>query len=185
MVCMMELSSHLIVNGAFDSVAESEMYLAADLVDSIPDNSLTLFDKGFYSLGLLHDWQKKGKHTHWLLPLKKGTQFELVRSLGRQDKLIRIATTPQARKKRPHLPSHIDARLVTRNIKGKDVKILTSMTDNMAYPSAEIVDLYTHRWEIELGYREMKQHMLESRFTLRSNLPEFIKSYGVLYLLII
>ena len=170
------------MNGAFDSVAESEMNLAADLVDSIPDNSLTLFDKGFYSLGLLHDWQKKGTHTHWLLPLKKGTQFELVRSLGRQDKLIRIATTPQARKKRLHLPSHIDARLVPRNIKGKEVKILTSMTDNMAYPSAEIVDLYTHRWEIELGYRKMKQHMLESRFTLRSNLPELIHQelWGVL-----
>ena len=26
------------------------------------------------------------------------------------------------------------------------------MTDNIAYPSAEIVDLYTRRWEIELGY---------------------------------
>ena len=61
MVCMMELSSHLIVNSAFASVAESEMNLAANLVDSIPDNSLTLFDKGFYSLGLLHDWQSKVK----------------------------------------------------------------------------------------------------------------------------
>ena len=182
MVCMMELSSHLILNSAFDSIAESEMNLATHLIDGIPDNSLTLFDKGFYSLGLLHDWQQKGKNTHWLLPLKKGTQFELIRSLGRQDKLIRIATTPQARKKRPHLPDHIEARLVTRNIKGKEVKILTSMTDNMAYPSAEIVDLYTHRWEIELGYREMKQHMLESRFTLRSKLPELIHQelWGVL-----
>ena len=44
----------------------------------------------------------------------------------------------------------------------------------MAYPSAEIVDLYAHHWEIELGYREMKQQLLESRFTLRSNLPELI-----------
>ena len=182
MVCMMELSSHLLVESAFASVSESEMNLAADLVGSIPDNSLTLFDKGFYSLGLLHDWQNKGENTHWLLPLKKGTQFDVVRNLGRQDKLVRIATTPQARKKRPHLPMHIEARLVTRNIKGKEVKILTSMTDNMAYPSAEIVDLYAHRWEIELGYREMKQHMLESRFTLRSNLPELIHQelWGVL-----
>ncbi|EKL00907.1 hypothetical protein VCHC41B1_3630, partial [Vibrio cholerae HC-41B1] len=26
-----------------------------------PDNSLTLFDKGFYALGLLHRWQSQGK----------------------------------------------------------------------------------------------------------------------------
>jgi hypothetical protein len=182
MVCMMELSSHLILDSAFDSIAENEMNLAAKLVDKVPDNSLTIFDKGFYSLGLLHDWQQKGHNTHWLLPLKKGTQYEEVRSLGKQDKLVRIKTTPQAKKKRPHLPDVIEARLLSRQVKGKTVQILTSMIDSMAYPSSEIVDLYAHRWEIELGYREMKQHMLESRFTLRSNLPELIHQelWGVL-----
>ena len=174
MVCMMELSSHLIIDSAFDSVAENEMNLASQLTARIPDNSLTLFDKGFYSLGLLNDWQQKGVNTHWLIPLKKGTQYEVVHSLGKQDKLVRLTTTPQSRTKRPDLPHTLEARLVTRHIKGKPVQILTSMVDPMAYPSADIVDLYGHRWEIEMGYREMKQHLLESRFTLRSNLPELI-----------
>lgn len=182
MVCLMELSSHLVLDSAFDSVAENEMNLAAKLTDSIPDNSLTLFDKGFYSLGLLYDWQEKGTNTHWLLPLKKGTQYEIVRSIGKQDKIIKLCTTPQSRKRRSHLPQTIEARLLSRKIKGKDVQILTSMTDCMTYPAAEIVDLYSHRWEIELGYREMKQHLLESRFTLRSNTPELINQelWGVL-----
>jgi hypothetical protein len=174
MVCMMELSSHLLIDSAFDSVAENEMNLAAKLIARVPDNSLTLFDKGFYSLGLLHDWQSKGVNTHWLLPLKKGTQYEEIRSLGKHDKLVRLSTTPQSRKKRPELPLTIEARLTTRQVKGKQISILSSMLDPMAYPSAEIVDLYAHRWEIELGYREMKQYMLETRFTLRSNLPELI-----------
>ena len=182
MVCMMELSSHLLVSSAFDSVSENEMNLASQLIDKVPDNSLTLFDKGFYSLGLLHEWQQQGVNTHWLLPLKKGTQYDVIRSLGKQDKLIRLTTTAQSRKRRPHLPDTIDARLLTRTIKGKTVNILTSMTDSLAYPGAEIVDLYAHRWEIELGYREMKQHMLESRFTLRSNTPELVTQelWGVL-----
>lgn len=175
MVCLMELSSHLILDSAFDSVCESEMNLAAELTTRLPDNSLTLFDKGFYSLGLLHDWQSKGTNTHWLLPLKKNVQYEEIKSLGRHDKLIRLTTTPQARKKRPELPLTLEARLLTKQIKGKEVRILTSMVDPMAYPAAEIVDLYGHRWEIEMGYREMKQHLLASRFTLRSNLPELIR----------
>jgi hypothetical protein len=60
------------------------------------------------------------------------------------------------------------------------------MTDCMAYPSGEIVDLYAHRLEIEieieLVYLEMKQHMLESRFTLRSNISQLIHQelWGVL-----
>ena len=144
------------------------------LTARIPDNSLTLFDKGFYSLGLLNDWQQKGVNTHWLIPLKKGTQYEVVHSLGKQDKLVRLITTPQSRRKRADLPHTLEARLVTRQIKSKTVQILTSMVDPMAYPSADIVDLYGYRWEIEMGYREMKQHLLESRFTLRSNLPELI-----------
>ncbi|KZN58503.1 hypothetical protein N482_22075 [Pseudoalteromonas luteoviolacea NCIMB 1942] len=56
------------------------------------------------------------------------------------------------------------------------------MTDPMKYPSAEISNLYSHRWEIELGYREQKQYMFSNRLTLRSRLPELVKQqlWGVL-----
>ncbi|MEZ9536884.1 IS4 family transposase [Shewanella sp. 10N.286.51.B8] len=182
MVCLMELSSHLLVDSSFASVAENEMTLAANLINNTPDNSLTLFDRGFYSLGLLHDWSQAGSNRHWLMPLKKNTQYEVIRSLGRQDKLIRLTTTPQSRKKRPDLPEFMEARLLTKTVKEKTLQIITSLTEPMRYPSGEIVDLYAHRWEIELGYREMKQYMLETRFTLRSQLPELIRQelWGVL-----
>lgn len=182
MVCLMELSSHLVVDSAFDSVTENEMSLAARLLESIPDNSLTLFDRGFYSLGLLDAWHQQRENSHWLIPLKKGTQYKVIRSLGRQDKLIELRTTPQSRKKWTALPETLTARLITKTIKGKVVNILTSMIDHMRYPSAEIADLYAHRWEIEVGYREMKQYLLETRFTLRSNLPELIiqELWGIL-----
>jgi IS4 transposase len=49
------------------------------------------------------------------------------------------------------------------------------MTDAMRFPAADIADLYAHRWEIELGFREMKQSLLNSKFTLPSNQPELIK----------
>jgi IS4 transposase len=78
----------------------------------------------------------------------------------------------------------IEARLLTRQVRGKFIQVLTSMTDCMAFPIGEIVDLYAHRLEIEieLVYREMKQHMLESRFTLRCNIPQLIHQelWGVL-----
>lgn len=38
--------------------------------------------------------------------------------------------------------------------------MLTSMTDPLRFPCDEIVDLYSQRWEIELGYREIKQGLL-------------------------
>lgn len=51
MVCLMELSSHLINASAFDSENVSEMRLAAQLTDKVPDNSITLFDRGILLTG--------------------------------------------------------------------------------------------------------------------------------------
>ncbi|WP_407641186.1 transposase [Budvicia aquatica] len=48
------------------------------------------------------------------------------------------------------------------------MQILTSMCDPLRYPKADIVELYSHRWEIEHGFREMKQHLLNNELTLRS-----------------
>lgn len=182
MVCQMELTSHLLTAAAFDSVAENEMTLAVGLIEKTPDHSLTLFDKGFYSLGLLHQWQSTGTERHWLLPLRKGTQYRVVSKLCTGNELVELTTSPQARQKWPQLPLTLQARLLTKSVKGKPVQILTSMTDIRRYPSSDIVDLYTYRWEIELGYREMKQHLLHNRLTLRSKIPEMVRQelWGVL-----
>lgn len=182
MVCQMELTSHLLTAATFDSVAESEMTLAAQLIEATPNQSLTLFDKGFYSLGLLHRWQHAGRDRHWLLPLKKGTQYQRLKTVGSGDELVELRTSPQARAKWPDLPATMPARLLTKTVRGKRVQILTSLCEPKRYPGDEIVDLYGHRWEIELGYREMKQYLLQNRLTLRSKKPEMVRQelWGVL-----
>lgn len=182
MVCQMELTSHLLVNAAMDGYSTNEMVLAEQLLATTPDNSLTLFDRGFYALGLLHAWQSTGQNRHWLIPLKKGTQYEVIAKLGKQDSLVRLATSPQARKKWPGLPMHLEARLLQKKVKGKECFILTSMVSATQFISDEIVDLYSQRWEIELGYREMKQQLLANEFTLRSKKAELVKQelWGVL-----
>lgn len=182
MVCLMELSSHLINASAFDSEHVSEMRLAAKMTEKVPDNSITLFDKGFYSTGLLHHWQTSGERRHWLLPLKKQVRYDVVRRLGRGDELVLLKSSPQARKQWPDLPVEITARLLTRTTNGKERQVLTSLTDHNSYPGNSISELYRHRWEIELGYREVKQGMQDSRWTLRSRLPELVRQelWGVL-----
>lgn len=182
MVCQMELTSHLLVSSSFAGYHSNEMKLAEQLVVTTPDHSLTLFDRGFYSLGLLHHWQQAGTQRHWLIPLRKGARHEVIHRLGRQDAIVSLPTSPQARKQWPGLPETLQARLLSKTVKGKVRQILTSMTDPLRFPPDEIVDLYSQRWEIELGYREMKQSMLDSRYTLRSKTPEMIEQelWGVL-----
>jgi len=98
-----------------------------------------------------------------------------VRKLGRGDELFELKTSPQARKQWPALPGRFTARLLTRTVDGKEKQVLTSLTDQNRYPGNDISELYRHRWEIELGYREAKQGMMDNRWTLRSKLPELVR----------
>ncbi len=54
MVCQMELTSHLLTAAAFGTMKNSENELAEQLIEQTGDNTLTLMDKGYYSLGLLN-----------------------------------------------------------------------------------------------------------------------------------
>ena len=182
MVCLMELSSHLLRASVMGRYDVNEMRLAAGLTEQVPDNSVTLFDRGFWSAGLLDKWHRAGENRHWLLPLKKGTQYEVVRRLGKQDALITLKTSPQARKQWEGLPDTLTVRLVSRKVNGVERQVVTSMTDAMRYPAADIAELYKHRWEIELGYREAKQYLCGNRWTLRSKLPEMVRQelWGIL-----
>ncbi len=182
MVCHMELTSHQLINSAFSGYRTSEMVLAEELIDSTLDHSLTLFDKGYYSLGLLNRWSQTGAERHWLIPARKDLNYEVLHRAGKNDWRVRLKTTPQSRKKFDELPEFIEARLVSKTIKGKEYRILTSMVDELRFPSDEMVELYRYRWEIELGYREMKQSLLNSQYTLRSKRPDMIEQelWGVL-----
>ncbi|MCS0629285.1 hypothetical protein NX786_08075 [Telluria mixta] len=45
------------------------------------------------------------------------------------------------------------------------------MRDARRFPAREIAAHHMQRWEIELGFREIKQGMLKKTMTLRSKLP--------------
>jgi hypothetical protein len=75
MVCQMELTIHQLINSAFGGYKSNEEILAEQLNEGTPDSSLTLFDKGYYSLGLLNRWHRSGEHKHRMLPARKDLQY--------------------------------------------------------------------------------------------------------------
>ncbi len=54
-----------------------------------------------------------------MIPLRKGAQYEEIRKLGKGDHLVKLKTSPQARKKWPGLGNEVTARLLTVTRKGK------------------------------------------------------------------
>lgn len=126
-VTVMNVHSHLLLDAQISPFRRSEMPLATEMLNGLPDNSITLLDKGFFSASLLHQITSGGHHRHWLLPLRKGCRYEVIEDYGDGDHLIEMRVSPQARKQNPRLPGTWQARAVTYHI-GQHTKIvLTSL----------------------------------------------------------
>ena len=61
------------------------------------------------------------------------------------------------------------ARAIKYERKGfRPQTVLTSLTDSARYPAKEVAALYHERWELELGFDEIKTEMLARQETIRS-----------------
>ena len=124
-----------------------------------------------------------GGERHWMTRAKSTTKFRRIRRLGPGDELVEFEVSRVARQKDPSLPTHFDARAIRYHRKGyRPQLLLTSLVDSERYPAAELRTLYHERWEIELGFGEIKTDMLERLETLRSKSPVAVTQelWGVL-----
>jgi hypothetical protein len=175
LVALMVLRSHLLVDLAVGPYHTGEQTLARTLWERLPDHSLTIVDKNFTNYWLLHHIQNRGTGRHWLLRARSNLRWTVVRRLGKDDLLVELPVAHVARNKHPELPRTILARAVRYQRRGfRAQTLLTSLLDPHLYPAAEIVELYHERWELEIGFDEVKTHTLERAEALRSKAPERI-----------
>ena len=168
------LATHLVRDAVFGAYGKNEMLYAKDLLVGVPDRSLTVFDKGFFSASLLLQLQTTGEQRHWLIPAKRSLAWERL-DPNPGDYRVRMSVSAQARKADPNLPAFWEARAIeTTNRHGKKRILLTCLMDAKAYRAREIVHQYEERWRIETSYREIKQDMLGSELTLRSGTPQTV-----------
>lgn len=167
LVALMNLGSHILLDAATAPFRSSEILLAQSMTASVPDNSVTLFDKLFYSADLLLTLNQQGNNRHWLLPARKNVVAETEESYGEGDRLLKLKVSPQARKKNPSLPEYWYARAVTYEVNGVEKTVLTSLPADR-YKAKEVAELYHSRWEIEVGFRNLKSSLLDNALVLRS-----------------
>lgn len=175
-VGLMALRSHLLLDFIFAGYGVGETTLAAQMLQSVPSQSVTILDRGFVHYHLLHQIWSGGEERHWLVRGKKKLKWTVIKKLGRGDLLVEIEFAPALGKEHPELPPTFRARVVRYHRKGfRPQFLLTSLLDEQKYPAAEIAELYHERWELELGYDEIKTHTLERGEALRSKSPERVK----------
>jgi len=179
-VCLLDTDSHELLDAKLGEYHCGELTLAADLRGL--DHSITLFDRAYFSAAFLLDWQHAGAQRHWLMRAKDNLRHEIVQTLGEGDWLIRMPVSPRARQLRPELPSHWQARLIQTHAGGKTRRFITSLLDPLRFAASQLAQMYRQRWEIELGFREIKQSLQQGLGVLRSKQPELVMQevWGVL-----
>lgn len=183
LVALMALRSHVVRAAEFGPYlgkGAGEQTLAEALRPSIPENSVTVFDKGFMNYGALwklhHDADGAPTTRHFLIRAKKNLKFKTSVDYGPGDALVEVSMSPQSRRQDPTLPEKMRLRVVCYQVKGwPKRRLFTSLIDPKRYPAVEVAALYHERWEIERGYAEVKTTLLERKEALRSKLPEGIR----------
>ncbi len=190
LVALMALRSHLLRGvsfGPYRGKETGEQALAEDLKPLIPDESVTIFDKGFLNYGALwrhhHDTEGEPTTRHFLIRAKTNLKWKTLAVLGPGDELVEVSISRQSRKKDPGLPKTMQLRVVSYQVEGwPERKLMTSMLDPERFPAREVVGLYHERWETEIGYAELKTTMLQRKESLRSKKPDGVRQeiWGIL-----
>ena len=168
-VAMMALRSHILSAFRFADYHTGETTLARELWNEVPEESLVIVDRNFLVKKDLIHLETSGNR-HWLSRAKANTKWAVREKLGRDDYLVEWDVNEAG------LPSTWTLRAIRYHKKGfEPVTLLTSLLDAEKYPAEELIDLYHERWELELGYDEVKTHLLERREAIRSKTPTGVR----------
>jgi hypothetical protein len=170
-VTLMALRSHVLVDASFGPY-DSEQTYAKGLWPQIPQDAVAIVDRNFLDAKILIPLARDRQNRHWLTRAKSTTAYKTIKKLGANDSLVELKVSQHARKANPTLPKTWTVRAIGYKRRGfKPQILLTSLLDHEKYPAKEIVSLYHERWEIELGFDEVKTELLDREETLRSRTP--------------
>jgi hypothetical protein len=183
LVALMVLRSHLLAGAWLGPYGgTSELDGAKQLRALVPDDSLTILDRGFLAASMLLG-VASGQNRYWLTRAKSTSKWRVLQRLGNGDELVEMDVSREARRQDPSLPRTWRMRAIRYHRKGfRPQTLLTSLLDPELYPADEIVALYHERWELELGYDELKTELLDREETIRSKTRDGVEQelWGVL-----
>lgn len=169
-VALMNLTTRILAGASIGKWSDSETALASNLWDHVPDDSLTVVDRGFLSYLIVLHIRSIGSNRHFLSRAKSNTKYRIKRVLPDGSALVTLAVPSNVK---PWITDAADHTMELRaidyqHVGGKPGTLLTTLLDHEAYPATELVGVYHKRWELELAFDEIKTHLLDRKEALRS-----------------
>jgi Insertion element 4 transposase N-terminal/Transposase DDE domain len=168
-IAMMALRSHILAAFRFADYHTGETTLARGIWNEVPEESLVIIDRNFLVKKDLIHLETSGNR-HWLSRTKVNTKWAIREKLGKDDYLVEWDVHETG------MPSTWTLRAIHYKKKGfPRATLLTSLLDAETYPANELIELYHERWETEIGYDELKTHLLDRQEAIRSKMPSGVR----------
>jgi hypothetical protein len=180
--------------------ARNEQMVLTRLIKWLIPNDLLMADRGLVSFAHLACFMKAKIQCMMRLPRPwvihgrgKGIR-KRIRQLGRQDMLVRWEKPREHKvkwmskfrwKKLPQflILRQISFQLHRKGFRSKWVWVITTLTDSKKYTAQSLAELYGKRWQIELGFRDLKTSLKMKHLTAKSidGVKKQILAFVILY----
>ncbi|MGW6395770.1 IS4 family transposase [Streptomyces sp. NPDC055103] len=171
-----EIGTHGVLDARLGGYRDGERSLAYQLAGSTGSGDLVIADRDFWSVEFAHAFTVTGadllvrlQSNHLGTPQEKLPDGSYL-SMARPGKEVRLRAAREGRT----LPKHTIYRVITFTKNDKVAFLGTTLLDPKQYPAAELVALYRERWEVELTFDEIKNH-LGPGGPIRSRTPEGVR----------
>ena len=172
-VAVAECGTHAIFDAVIGPYTTSESALSVELLGRLTPGMLCLADRGFYSFKA---WGKaSGSGADLLWRVKDSLRLAPVTELPDGSFLADVFDSV-ADRRREH---PVRVRVISYTIEdGRDpagpYRLITTILDPEQAPAAELAAAYSHRWELEATFDELKTHQRGPRAVLRSKTPDLV-----------
>lgn len=135
------------------AVANCQAY-ADEMLAGLQSGTLLLFDLGYYSFEWFDTLSERG--IWWVGRLRRKSSYSIEHLLVQRDGYLEALIFLGAY--RSDRTAYL-MRLVRVRYRGQWYSYITNVTDPRQLSGADIVALYARRWDIELGFRMLKDHL--------------------------
>src|SRR5262245_48745073 len=170
LLALCELGTHAICGAVLKPCRRNEQVMVPPLLDRLGPGMLLIWDRGFFGYGLARRVLQSGAHL--LARVSAGLALPPERLLADGSYLTRLYPSAEDRARgRGGLPvrvieyTHDDPG---RPGRGERHRLITDLLSPQDLPAAEAPLVYHERWEEELTFDEIKNHLSGRALALRS-----------------
>ena len=135
------------------AIANCQGY-AQQMLSTVPMGALLLFDLGYYNFAWFDGLTQRG--IWWIARLRQKSSFTVEQWLVQRDGYVEALIWLGAH--RSDKAAYL-VRLIRVRYQGQWYSYISNITDPYQLSGAQIVALYARRWDIELGFRLLKDHL--------------------------